>query len=108
VVGIEAVDIRLGRDELEALISILVARLREVREERKRVEEVLKRFEARYRISTQRFMELLERASRRECSWPLPDDADMDVIEWEAYARLWMELLNEEKRISELLDKLQA
>jgi len=37
-----------------------------------------------------------------------PDDADMDVIEWEAYARLWMELVNEERRISELLAKLRA
>ena len=104
--GMEFVHVRLSREELRELLASLRSRLKEVDSRLREVESRLRMFEEKYGVGTSEFLEIIRKSEEREVKWPFPDDADMDLIEWEGYARLRSELLRERKGIERLIAKL--
>ena len=99
--------VELTSDELKETIESIEAKLRETVERRASVEKELRSFEKRYGIDSIELLRLIDAAEKGEAQWPFPDDADIDVIEWEALARLYMELVRKEARLRRLLGKLR-
>lgn len=103
----ERIFVELTSGELEEAIESIEAKLRETVRRRASVEKELRSPEERYGINTMELSRLLDAAGKREVQWPFPDDADVDVAEWEALARLYMEFAGKEARLRRLLGKLR-
>ncbi len=103
-----SIQVRLSREELKELLDSLRSRLKEVESRIRRVESRLRGFEEKYGVKTHQLLEILREAERETIKWPFPDDADMDLIEWEGYAKLRNALLEEKKSIERLIAKLRG
>lgn len=102
------VKIELNQKELEVLTQILESRIRDVENRLREIESRLRYFERKYGVSSSQLLEIIEGAEGRRAIWPLPNDADMDVVEWEGYAKLYNELKKEEKLLKYIAAKLKA
>jgi len=100
-------EIVLRREEIGYIVTALEHELRRLRRRLRRVEKELRGFEKRYGISTEEFMEMYERCRRGGGTWRLPEDADVDAVEWRGLALLRDEIAREVRSIEEILSKLR-
>jgi len=96
------ISIHVSKSRLMKVISIIEKELERIKIKQKEVKRQLHYYEEKYQTPTSELLKAL----KGEKEWTLPEDADMDVIEWEALAKLYNKLVEEEKELKEILKEL--
>ena len=89
----------LSEDEARYLVKVLAGELRRLRRKLASLKKELHGLEERYGMSTEKFVEMYNRAERGETAWKLPEDADMDSVEWLGLALMKREIEEEIERL---------
>ena len=100
--------IAVPRGVFERLVRHLSEELQEIEKQLVAVEENIEMFEERYGVSSEAFEAML----RGKDKWRLPEEADLDVVEWEALLtqrRLLKEKLERTRKLwKSLVGRLQS
>ena len=98
----------LSEDETRYLVKVLAEELRRLRRKLASLEKELHGLEERYGMGTEEFIEMYSRAKRGEAVWRLPEEADMDSVEWLGLALLRREVEEEIERLEKILAKIRT
>lgn len=101
------VEIELDESEVSYIVRVLEAKLRRLRRKLRVLERELRRFEERYGVSTEEFMGMYQRVEGGGGGWMLPEEADMDAIEWYGLALARAEVVEEIESIEKIVSKLR-
>ncbi len=102
------IELQLRGSDVKYLVLAVKRRMREVERRLRRLREEMKYFETRYGVSTQRMLMLLREAEKHRRPLPFPEEADADLVEWEALAYLQAELEKERRALRRILEQLLA
>ncbi len=87
---------------------MLAGELRRLRRKLASLKKELHELEEQYGMSTEEFIEMYNKAKRGEAVWRLPEDADMDSIEWLGLALMKKEIEEEIERLGKILAKIRT
>ena len=86
----------LPQNTFEALTKLIVDEIKRLRKELDIVEEEIKILESKYRISSDAFKNMI----KGKIKWRLPENSELDIVEWEA-------LLEQRRRLRKKLAELE-
>ncbi|BES81825.1 hypothetical protein [Pyrodictium abyssi] len=102
-----AIEVRLERREIGSVIAALERELERLRKRLQRVEAELREYEERYGMPTREFMRMYEECARARGEWRLPEEADLDAVEWHGLALAREEIVEEVENIEKVLSRLR-
>ena len=91
------ITLRIQTSKLERVIKIIEEKLNNIEKELKETKHKLQAYEEKYGVTTSQLLEMLQ--GKQE--WKLPDNADIDIVEWEALAHIHEKLVKEQKLLEE-------
>lgn len=102
------VTLRLPGEAKKRVLEALKEELAELEGKAARLKEELRAYEEKYGLSSQEFARLWSKAVKHEEPLPLPEEADLDLVEWKALYELYTGLLSDIEEIRESVRRLRG
>ena len=100
------VTLKLPGETKRKVLKVLREELAGLELRASRLRKELRAYEEKYGLSSQEFARLWDEAVKRRKGLPLPEETDLDLVEWRALYELYTGLLNDIEELRESIRRL--